>query len=124
MTRVSKVGVASANVDQGGGCVTADLDTLLIALYVFADDLLPTRHGPGRRPRITDAERTCLAVAQVLLDCPSERRFLRFARLGHLFPCRARPRARRSSARSSPTSAPACSGPTARTSRTATRHSP
>ena len=30
----------------------------------------------------------CLAVAQVLLDCPKERRFLRFARrrLGHLFP--------------------------------------
>jgi hypothetical protein len=29
-----------------------------------------------------------LAVAQILLDCPSERRFLRFAtcRLGHLFP--------------------------------------
>ena len=29
----------------------------------------------------------CLAVAQVLLDCPKERRFLRFARrrLGHLF---------------------------------------
>jgi Transposase DDE domain len=55
---------------------------------VFADDPLPTRYGPGRRPRITDAERTCLAVAQVLLDCPSERRFLRFAmvRLSHLFP--------------------------------------
>ena len=30
----------------------------------------------------------CLAVAQILLDCPKERRFLRFAkrRLGHLFP--------------------------------------
>jgi hypothetical protein len=27
MTRVSKVGVASANVDHGGGCLTADLDT-------------------------------------------------------------------------------------------------
>src|SRR4051794_18257148 len=88
ITRVSKVGVASANVDHGGGRVTADLDTLLIALYVFADDLLPARQGPGRRPRITDAELICLAVAQVLLDCPSERRFLRFARrrLGHLFP--------------------------------------
>src|SRR3954449_11882715 len=88
ITRVSKIGVASANVDHGGGHVTADLDTLLIALYVFADDLLPARHGPGRRPRITDAELICLAVAQVLLDCPSERRFLRFARrrLAHLFP--------------------------------------
>lgn len=68
----------------------ADLDDLLIALYVFADDFLPHRDPtlPGRKPRITDAELVCLAVAQVLLDCPKERRFLRFAkrRLGHLFP--------------------------------------
>jgi Transposase DDE domain len=68
--------------------VLADLDSLLIGLYVLADDFLPRRGGPGRRPRITDAELICLAVAQVLLDCPSERRLLRFARrrLGHLFP--------------------------------------
>jgi len=68
--------------------VHADLDTLLIGLYVLADDLLPKRKGPGRKPRITDAELVCLAVAQVLLDCAKERRFLRFAhrRLGHLFP--------------------------------------
>ena len=66
----------------------ADLDTLLIGLYVLADDLLPKRKGPGRKPRISDAELVCLAVAQVLLDCSKERRFLRFARrrLGHLFP--------------------------------------
>jgi hypothetical protein len=85
---VSKVGVAIANVDHGGGRVTADLDTLLTALYVLADDLLPRRPGARRRPKITDAELVCLAVAQILLDCPSERRFLRFAmcRLGHLFP--------------------------------------
>lgn len=65
-----------------------DLDALLIALYVLADDLLPKRCGPGRKPRISDAELICLAVAQIFLDCPSERRFLRFARarLGHLFP--------------------------------------
>jgi hypothetical protein len=70
--------------------VLADLDDLLTALYVFADDFLPGRDPsrPGRRPRISDAEVICLAVAQVLLDCPKERRFLRFARrrLGHLFP--------------------------------------
>jgi hypothetical protein len=70
--------------------VSADLDDLLIALYVLADDLLPKRDPsrPGRRPTISDAEVICLAVAQVLLDCPKERRFLRFARhrLGHLFP--------------------------------------
>ena len=64
-----------------------DLDSLLTALYVLVDDLLPRRPGPGRRPRITDAELITLAVAQIFLDCPSERRFLRFARqrLGHLF---------------------------------------
>jgi Transposase DDE domain len=68
--------------------VHADLDTLLVALYVFADDFLPKRRGPGRRPRISDAEIVCLAVAQIFLDCPKERRFLRLAnkRLGHLFP--------------------------------------
>jgi len=67
-----------------------DLDTLLTALYVLADDLLPgrDRSRPGRRPRVADAEVICLAVAQILLDCPKERRFIRFAkrRLGHLFP--------------------------------------
>ncbi len=56
---------------------------------MFADDFLPKRDPsrPGRKPRISDAEVICLAVAQVLLDCPKERRFLRFARrrLGHLF---------------------------------------
>lgn len=68
--------------------MTADLDTLLIALYVFADEVLPRRPRARRRPRITDAELVCLAVAQILLDIPSERHFLRFAvtRLGHLFP--------------------------------------
>ena len=66
----------------------ADLDALLTAIYVVADDFLPKRSGPGRRPRISDAELITLAIAQVFLDCPKERRFLRFAkrRLGHLFP--------------------------------------
>jgi hypothetical protein len=68
--------------------VHADLDTLCIALYVMVDDLLGPRRGPGRRPKLSDAELVCLAVAQVLLGCSSERRWLRFAnrRLGHLFP--------------------------------------
>jgi len=68
--------------------VIADLDDLLTALYVLADEFLPRRRRARRRPPITDAELVCLAVAQVLLDCPSERRFLRFARvrLAHLFP--------------------------------------
>jgi hypothetical protein len=68
--------------------VSADLDALLTCLYVLVDDLLPARRRCGRPPRISDSELVCLAVAQVLLDCPSERRFLRLARrrLGHLFP--------------------------------------
>jgi len=68
--------------------VSADLDALLICLYVLVDDLLPRRRRFGRPPRISDNELICLAIAQVLLDCPNERRFLRLAgrRLGHLFP--------------------------------------
>jgi hypothetical protein len=73
--------------------VIADLDTLLIALYVeLTDRIIPalgfTRSGPGQRPEVTDAELVCLAVAQVLLRYDDERRWLRAApaRVGHLFP--------------------------------------
>jgi hypothetical protein len=73
--------------------VTADLDTLLIALYVeLTDRIIPvlgfTRSGPGQRPEVTDAELVCLAVAQVLLRFDDERHWLRAApsRIGHLFP--------------------------------------
>ena len=71
----------------------ADLDTLLIALYVeLTDRIIPSlglaRSGPGQRPEVTDAELACLAVAQVLLRYDDERRWLRAARkqVGHLFP--------------------------------------
>jgi hypothetical protein len=68
--------------------VHATLDDLVIALYVTIDDLLGPRLGPGRRPKLSDTELVCLAVAQVLLGARSERHWLRFAhaRLGHLFP--------------------------------------
>lgn len=68
--------------------MSADLDALLTCIYVLIDDLLPARRRFGRPVRISDSELICLAVAQVLLDCPNERRFLRLAsrRLGHLFP--------------------------------------
>jgi len=73
--------------------VIADLDTLLIALYVeLADRIIPllgfTRSGPGQRPEVTDAELVCLAVAQVLLRYDDERHWLRAApkQVGHLFP--------------------------------------
>ena len=71
----------------------ADLDTLLIALYVeLTDRIIPllgfTRSGPGQRPEVTDAELVCLAVAQVLLRFGDERHWLRAAakQVGHLFP--------------------------------------
>lgn len=66
----------------------ADLDALLTHVYVLVDDLLPRRRQRGRPVQISDSELICLAIAQVLLDCPDERRFLRLAkrRLGHLFP--------------------------------------
>ena len=66
----------------------ANLDALLCALYVRVDDLLPRRQGPGRPPRITDAELITLAVAQMFMGLPNDRQFLALARyrLGHLFP--------------------------------------
>jgi hypothetical protein len=67
--------------------VHADLDALVTALYVRVGDLLPARQGPGHPPRITDAELIALAVAQMFLAVPNDRKFLAFARwrLGHLF---------------------------------------
>lgn len=72
----------------------ADLDTLLVALYVELTDRIiparrpPRRASPGRPPRLTDAELVCLAVAQVLLRYNDEHHWLRAApsRVGHLFP--------------------------------------
>jgi hypothetical protein len=68
--------------------VHACLDDLVIALYVTIDELLEPRRGPGRPPRLSDAELLCLAIAQVLLGYRSERHWLRVVknRLGHLFP--------------------------------------
>jgi hypothetical protein len=71
----------------------ADLDTLLIALYVeLTDRIIPARgfarSGPGGPPHVTDAELACLAVAQALLRYDEERHWLRAAPrlVGHLFP--------------------------------------
>jgi hypothetical protein len=70
--------------------VRADLDTLLIALYCAACALFPADDSVrrGRRALISDNELLTLMVAQMLLQCPSDRVFLRRARrrLGHLFP--------------------------------------
>jgi hypothetical protein len=65
----------------------ADLDLLLIAVYVTADDLLPEKPKNAKRS-VTDAEVVTLCVAQAIMGIPSDRRFLRVARkqLRHLFP--------------------------------------
>jgi transposase len=65
----------------------ADLDLLLTAVYVTADDLLPDRPGNARRS-VTDAEVVTLCVAQAIMGIPSDRRFLAVAgkHLRHLFP--------------------------------------
>ena len=71
----------------------ADLDTLLIALYVeLTDRIIPSpglgRRGPGKPAEVSDAELVCLAVAQVLLRFDDERHWLRAAPrlVGDLFP--------------------------------------
>jgi hypothetical protein len=68
--------------------VTNNLDTLLTALYVFCDDHVIGRRRIGRPPLLSDAELLCLAIAQVLLEFPRERHWIRYARthLRHLFP--------------------------------------
>jgi hypothetical protein len=63
----------------------ADLDLLLTAVFATADDLLPWRKKNARRS-VTDAEVVTLAVAQAIMDIPSDREFLAVAarRLCHL----------------------------------------
>ena len=65
----------------------ADLDLLLTAVYVTADDLLPEKPGNAKRS-VTDAEVVTLCVAQAIMGIPSDRRFLAVAskHLRHLFP--------------------------------------
>lgn len=65
----------------------ADLDLLLTAVFVTADDLLP-ESGPNAMRSISDAEVVTLAVAQAMMNIASDREFLAVARqrLGHLFP--------------------------------------
>lgn len=69
--------------------VTADINTLLTALYVLVDDhLVPRRRGPGRPRQLSDAELICLMITQVLHEFPRERHWIRYAHahLRHLFP--------------------------------------
>jgi IS5 family transposase len=52
-----------------------DLEALVVAGYVFADEYrVPAR--PGRRPLVSDAELVALAVAQAAIGISSDRQFL------------------------------------------------
>jgi len=54
--------------------MTASLETLVVAVYLFADEEAIPRPGP--KGAITDAELVALAVAQAAMGVPSDRQFL------------------------------------------------
>src|SRR5581483_2553361 len=55
--------------------MTADLEALVVAGYVFADEYrLAVR--PGRPAKVSDAELVALAVAQAAIEISSDRQFL------------------------------------------------
>jgi Transposase DDE domain len=62
--------------------MTASLDTLVIAAYVFADSFVIPRSGPVGK--ISDAELIALSVAQAVIGVPSDRQFLGL--VGRLLP--------------------------------------
>jgi hypothetical protein len=52
-----------------------DLEALVVAAYVFADESPVPLRG-GRRPLVSDAELVALAVAQAAIGISSDRQFL------------------------------------------------
>ncbi len=62
--------------------MTASLETLVVAAYVFATSLSVPRPGP--QGKITDHELIALAVAQAITGCCSDRQFL--GQIGRLLP--------------------------------------
>jgi hypothetical protein len=55
--------------------MTADLEALVVAAYVFADEY-PVPARPGRPAEVSDAELVALAVCQAAMGIPSDRQFL------------------------------------------------
>lgn len=62
--------------------MTASLDTLVVAAYVFASTLRIPRSGPAGK--VTDHELIALAVCQAMVGIPSDRQFLGV--IGRLLP--------------------------------------
>jgi hypothetical protein len=54
--------------------MTASLETLVVAAFMFADGVAIPRPGP--RGKVTDAELIALGVAQAAMGVPSDRQFL------------------------------------------------
>jgi hypothetical protein len=54
--------------------MTASLETLVIAAYIFADGAATPRPGP--QGKVSDAELVALAVCQATVGIPSDRQFL------------------------------------------------
>jgi hypothetical protein len=52
-----------------------DLEALVVAAYVFADEY-PVPPRGGRRPLVSDAELVALSVAQAAIGISSDRQFL------------------------------------------------
>jgi len=55
--------------------MTTDLEALVVAGYVFADEYLVAAR-PGRRAKVSDAELVALAVCQAAIGISSDRQFL------------------------------------------------
>lgn len=55
--------------------MTADLEALVVAAYVFADEY-PVPARPGRPAKVSDAELVALAVCQAAMGICSDRQFL------------------------------------------------
>ena len=55
--------------------MTSDLEALVVAAYVFADEY-PVPARPGRRAEVADAELVALAVCQAAMGICSDRQFL------------------------------------------------
>src|SRR6266550_3377881 len=60
-----------------------DLEALVVAAYVFADEY-PVPAGPGRPAKVSDAELIALAVAQAAVGFSSDRQFL--GAIGRMLP--------------------------------------
>jgi hypothetical protein len=79
-------------VPSGSELEMTDLEALVVAAYVFADEYRVAARG-GRPPLVTDAELVALAVAQAAVGISSDRQFLGLVGrvLPGWFPTRTRP---------------------------------